>query len=308
MSKSLDALKAFDVTSADVVVWTFKKSQNAKTKLPVFNGHWVDTTGVLDEALKVALVEARAAITEIQEYGLLAQNNEGSALSITLEETYAALVLDQTADPTPRRKVKTLKQLINAAFYVVKLTASGQSIFAVRRTDDSWRTKKAKNALSVVFADDQLTIDKDTRFSLSKYFDFFIVDDTILVLNKGHFESLLSYKEAHIEEFADLQKEPEFLAVFTDLAHLVDYVGVNKIQLRRISAIRQKSHYKNSDFMDRLRAECKALGFNIAFDANGSIIPTPESCRHIFQALLDHRLDSRLSQKIYDVENTADVT
>jgi hypothetical protein len=99
-----------------------------------------------------------------------------------------------------------------------------------------------------------------------------------------------------------------FSGLFTDLQPLVDYVGSNKIQLRRASAIRQKANYKNAQFMQRLRAECGGLGFKIKFDKDGRIVPTSETCRDIFQALLDHRLESRLSQRLYDVENTSDVS
>ena len=60
--------------------------------------------------------------------------------------------------------------------------------------------------------------------------------------------------------------------------------------------------------MKRLREECKALGFNIIFDSEGRIVPTAETCADIFKALLDHRLESRLSQRLYDVENTSAVT
>jgi hypothetical protein len=49
------------------------------------------------------------------------------------------------------------------------------------------------------------------------------------------------------------------------------------------------------------------MNLSIQFDAAGRIIPTVETCRDIFQALLDHRLDSRLSQQLYDVQNTEPV-
>ncbi|MGY2200948.1 hypothetical protein [Pseudomonas gingeri] len=48
------------------------------------------------------------------------------------------------------------------------------------------------------------------------------------------------------------------------------------------------------------------FGLNIPFQADGKIVPTPESCPDIFKALLDHRLKSHFSEKIYDVQNTAE--
>lgn len=305
MHQSLEALHGFDVDQSDVTVWAFKKS--VREQKPVYNGRWVDTTEALDAALREALAARRAEITETMDYGLLAQNNEGSAMTIGMEETFAPFIVDQAGDPTRKRKVKNLKQIANAAFCVVKFVAGQETIYGVRKTDESWRTRTSKGSISVVFGDDQLSLDDRPRFTLSKHFDFFIVSGTILVLQKPRFESLLSYKEAHIEDFGSLRAEPEFSALFTGMQPLVDYVGSNKIQLRRASAIRQKANYKNAEFMQRLRAECAGLGFAIQFDAQGRIVPTPDTCRDIFHALLDHRLESRLSQRLFDVENTAAV-
>jgi len=305
MHPALETLRSFNIAQADLAVWAFKKS--VREQKPVFNGRWVDTTEGLDGALREALQTRRAEVTETMEYGLLAQNNEGSAMTIGVEETYAPFIIDQAGEPTAKRKVKDLKQIANATFYVVKYVSGGEIIYAVRKTDESWRTRTSKGAISVVFGDDQLALDDRPRFTLSKHFDFIIVDKTILVLQKPHFESLLNYKEAHIEEFSSLRAEPEFSGLFTSMQPLVEYVGSNKIQLRRISAIRQKANYRNGVFMQRLRAECAGLGFTIQFDAHGRIVPTPDTCRDIFQALLDHRLESRLSQRLYDVENTAAV-
>ena len=42
------------------------------------------------------------------------------------------------------------------------------------------------------------------------------------------------------------------------------------------------------------------MNLNIAFDDAGKIVATIESGRDIFQALLDHRLESRLTSLMYD--------
>ncbi len=99
----------------------------------------------------------------------------------------------------------------------------------------------------------------------------------------------------------------EFSRIFSNVATITEFVGTNKIQLRRAIAIREKGHFRNPAFMENLRTQCTALGLGIIFDDEGRIVPTPDSCRDIFQALLDHRLDSRLSNQLYDVQNTEPV-
>lgn len=296
----LDDLQAFDVAGSTVGVWTFKKSFPTGQP-PVFSGRWIDVDNRLSVALRQALSSVRDGITETHPFGLLAQVNESSALILEADETHAPAIVVQTRDPTPNRKVKKLKEINNSIFYVVKFVADGQVLHAVRKTDNTWRSQKG---LNVLYTDEGLTLDTTPRFSMSPYFDFLIHNGTVFVLEKGRFESVLSYKEAHATEFADLQAEPEFANVFADVGPLVTFVGSNKIHLRRACAIRERGNFRDADFMARLREEHAELGFVFTFDDEGRFVCTEANCLDIIKALLDHRLDSRLSRRIYDVENT----
>jgi hypothetical protein len=300
---ALQTLKAFDIQAADVTVWAVKKSGGIAGTPPIYTARWIQIDPNLADALKKAVQTARNGVDEIKDYGLLAQNNEASALLIAADETNAPLLRAACADPTAQRKVKVLKEISNSALYVIKLVVDGNALMAVRRTDPSWKSKISTSFVTAVFADNILTLDERPRFSISNAVDFFVVDADVLVLNKGNFESLLNYREAHVEDFGVLQEEQAFIDIFTALPELVAYVGTNKLQLRRASAIKTMGHYRNADFMDRLRREAAGLHLNITFDDAGRIVPTPNSCRDIFQAILDHRLDSRLSQTIYDVDD-----
>jgi hypothetical protein len=304
---ALAALKAFGVDGADVTVWVVKKSGGLKDAPPIFTARWVETDPRLDAALKEVVARVRGGIEEVRDYGLLSQNNEASALSIGLNETHAPLVIARCSDPTPDRRATRPNDLINSDFYLVKLVAGGQTLLAFRKTDRSWKSKSARGIFNAIYADEILTLDDNPRFSLSNFVDLFVIGAEIFVLDKAAFESLLNYKQAHVEDFAALQREPAFAALFTQTDELTAFVGANKIQLRRASAIKAKGYYKDPEFMKRLRAEAAALHLNIEFDDTGKILPTAESCRDIFQALLDHRLDSRLSTNIYDVEDAAKI-
>ena len=306
MPDALAGFKAFDVAGSELTLWVFKKS-GAPGAQPVFTGRWVETTEELDTALKGAVAEALGGIAELINYDLLAQNNEASALELTAAETHAPSVLEACADATARRKVKNLKEIQNSDFYAVRLVAWDKTLLAVRKTDSSWGSKRSVSLSDVVFVDNKLTLDNRPRFSVSKRIDFIVLDDTLAILSKANFESVLSYKEAHAKDFGELRAEEDFLDLFTETDTLSAFVGLNKIHLRRASAIRSKGHYKDAAFMTNLRSEAKGLGFSIAFDKDGRIIPSPESCKDIFRALLDHRLASRLSKGLYDVESAAPV-
>lgn len=309
MPSSLETLQAFDIQNSEVKVWTFKKTQYTGVPAPTFTGHWVDTSGDLDQAIRDALISERERITEVLDYSILAQNNESSALSIKLDETHAELILEKTVDEIQDKKVKNLKEINNTAFYVLKIVdTNGNKIFGVRKTDDSWRAKKLAGVISAIFSDDGLDLNEERSFNISSHVDFFIVNDEILISGKQNFESILSYKQAHLEDFKQLTVEPDFSEIFSETTTIADYVGENKIRLRRALAIKQKGHYKDPIFMGNLRNNFSDFGLILEFDVANKLVVTMETCGDVFTALLDHRLKSPFSQNIYDVQDTASVT
>jgi len=293
-------LQDFDVTNATVQVWLFKKTMALDGGLR-FTGRWVGTDANLEQALRAAIADKRASILEVNAYSLLAAASDGIALHIDALETQAGAIAAEAANPVPGRKVNELKQVQNTKFYVAKLVNGDQVVHAVRKTDASWQSKKVHNILSVFFSDDQLGLNENPAFNISRDVDFFIIGDDVVILNKAAFESILSYKEAHAHDFQKLQEEADFSSLFSTLDPLVTFISTNKLQLRRACAIRQKGYYRDPGFMRRLRERYGECKLNLKFDDQGRIVPTPECCADIIRALLDHRLSSLFSEKNYDV-------
>lgn len=299
-------LNDFSIDNSEVTLWTFKK-QSPRAAPPKFNGHWVHTTPEMDAELRSIILQQRNSITEQSAYSLLAQPNESSALNISQDETHVGLILDQIGAELNNRRIRDVKTLRNCLFYVIKLVHDGNVIFAIRKTDQSWRSITAKNMVTALFSDAQLDVTADEDFRIQRNVDFFCLDDEILVRNKANFESVLNYKAAHERDYATMCSEADFVATFDDLSVLTDFIGSNKIQLRRMSAIRQKGFYADPIFMENLKNRCGEFGLTINFDDQGKIIPTPDTCRDIIAALLDHRLRSGFSGNVYDVPDTVRV-
>lgn len=300
---ALEELRNVNFDEAEITLWVFKKP-SAREGSVRFSGAWVETHEGVDAALREVLTIQRARIEEVEPYGLLAQNNEGSALSIPLIETHAGLAIGVAAEHSDTKRAKSIKKLRPAEFYVIKIVFNGQIFFAFKKADKSWKTKKS---VSIHFSDETLKIDPTPSLDLSPSIDFFVAGDEILILNKANFESVLMYREAHENAFEELKAEAEFTGIFASIDHIDTYVGSNKIQLRRANAIQQKGHYKDIEFMDRLRERYADFNLTINFDEDGKIVPCEETCRDIFQALLDHRLSSAFSESIYDVPNATKV-
>lgn len=303
----LDDLKAFDVDAAEVSLWLFRGPRGAASQPPRYTARWVQTTVAVDGVLKEVFKVERGRITEPNRYDLLAETNGSSGLTLATDETHAGLITGLVSAATPNRRADSPDQLHNTAFYVIKLTLGDDVAYAVRRTSSSWQTKRAISASTFIFRENRLALEANPSFEIERKIDFFILDDELLILNKANFESTLRYKQAHAEDFIALQQEPSFTGLFVDVAPLVQHVGVNKIQLRRMCAIHERKHYRNVAFMTRVRDHHAKYGFTLQFDAHGKLIVTPETAAQIITALLDHRLASGFSDNIYDVPSTTQV-
>jgi Kiwa KwaB-like protein len=304
---ALADLKAFNLNDATASLWVFRGPTGPIGQPPSYTGRWVETEDDVDVALKQIVEAERGRIEETIEYGLLAQNNEASALTIATDETHAGLLIAAVGAETDLRRVRKSGDLDNAKFYVIKLVHEDTVIYAIKRTEKGWTTKRSRSVRSLFYVENRLTLDPRPHFEIESTIDFFLVGAEVLILNKGRFESILRYKEAHRDDFVSLQAEPEFAGVFVNLGPLIAHIGENKIQLRRASAIRQKGHYRDAEFMTRLREQHAQFGLSIQFDGEGRIIATPETCAEIITALLDHRLASGFSRRVYDVPSATPV-
>jgi hypothetical protein len=303
----LDDLKSFNIADATVSLWVFKSPRGSADEPPIYTGHWVEITDGVIAALKETANNERNRIEEIFAYNLLAQNNETSALSIQKVDTNAGILTTAVSAETASKRVSKQKQLLNSTFYVIKLVHENSLLYAVRRTTSAWKTKRALSALSLLFIEDRLDVDERPHFDLEKSIDFFIFNDNLIILSKGHFESVLRYKEAHAADFLELQAEPAFANLFVDMGPLIEHVGVNKIRLRRVSALRQEGNYRDPAFMTLFRELHAEYGFTIQFDESGKMVVTPETGSEVLTALLDHRLRSAFSKRVYDVPSAIPV-
>ncbi len=304
---TLTDLRALDLAQAQVNLWTVKGPTGPIAAEPVYSAKWVETTDDLDDTLKAIFAEQLERIDEVLPYGLLAQNNESSALQLPADETHMATLMAAIAAETAQLKVTKTSHLSNSKFYVAKIIIGDRVIYAVKMAAKSWKTRQSRSVRSAIFQDQVLTVDERPHFELSRSFDFIVANGDILIISKVRFESILRYREAQQEAFDELQNDPDFRSLFVDIAPLVAHVGSNKIQLRRMCAVADKGHFRDSAFMNRLRTLQAEYGLAIMFDDDGLIIASPQTCSEIITALLDHRLKSGFSTLVYDVQDTTPV-
>ncbi|WP_110630953.1 Kiwa anti-phage protein KwaB-like domain-containing protein [Salinicola salarius] len=308
MSEDFESLKAFDVNNANVHLWIFKTGQDATNKdLPRYTGRWIETGENLDLGLSQVVQSEIDRVSEVSPYDILAQTNENSALTIPYEETHVGLIIDACEEQNDKNKIKKVKHIENAVFYVAKFVKDGRAIYGIKKTPSEWKNINRRNFFSVHFTGEELEVEDSDTFSLQKKFDILVCNNTVFALQKNNCESILRYKQAHLANFNQLNNDMNFVDLFNDVGPIKKYVGNNKIHLRRAAAIQQKGYYKDSGFIESLINNKDRLRLNIEVDDNNKIVVTDDVCRDIFQALLDHRLISHYQDKVYDVQHTEDV-
>ncbi|WP_305404626.1 DUF4868 domain-containing protein [Photobacterium leiognathi] len=297
-----NALKEFDFTNADTYLWVFKESKSA-TK---FRTKYVQTENELNKDLKRFICNEVNRITEHSPYTYISQTNENSCLTIPFDSTDFTLLKLQIDLPEVDHRVKDISELVGAKGYVVKFMKDDTVVYAVKKSTSTWKTSYPKKFVNMVFKNGELKGVENNAFSIEKNFDFYVINNTAFIANKKGFESSMKHKEEYIKAFDTLKENPGFSSLFSDLTSVVEYVGSNSIQLRRMAVIEEKGIYKQENFINNLITVNKKRKWGINFD-NDKIIPCNNTVKVILQVLLDHRLISEITDHIYDVPDAKQV-
>lgn len=302
--QALDALHQFDMEAARLSVWTFKKSQSRAGR---FKAQSVVATPELIAELKDIASARVGRCAEAENYDLITQINEASCLFLEADETLFPQLQEVVDQPPEEHLIDNFSDLQGSLGYVVRLAHGDDVLYCVSRLPSDWQVKKRKQRINLILHENRLDLADDETFTISKTFDFFVLNENILVVNRPSFESLLEYKQTYISSFAELQADAAFQGVFSDMALLIEHVGTNTMHLRRMAVVQERAFYSSAPFMDKLREVNQARNWNIGFDADGKIVPSPESVRTIIQVLLNHRLHSEMTGDDFDVPSASPV-
>ena len=174
--------------------------------------------------------------------------------------------------------VKNVKQLNNAAGYVLRLRHGASVIYCVKKANADWATRKKKGMMNIFFTEAGLDIMDSPSFSIARSFDFFVVGENVFITNKPAFESLLSHNDTYEEAYVALKQEPGFSAAIANLAVFDAFIGKNATHLRRMAVIKARGYYNNLNYMTRLREINALRGWGIQFDEQGRIEATQKRC------------------------------
>ncbi|MBZ4040440.1 Kiwa anti-phage protein KwaB-like domain-containing protein [Novilysobacter selenitireducens] len=290
--------RKFDYDNATIQLWVFKKSSTSAK----FRAWHVRTDSDIEDLFRSAIKNETSRITEHAPYSPLSQPNESSCLVHPLESSEGLIaLLDKVDSPEAESSDAELKHLKGATGYLVKFQSGGNTVYGIRKTAPSWRPTIRKSLINAVFKNGELSATPDESFSFDQHFDFYCLNETILVSSKRAYESTMSDKKAYERSFQNLTLDPQFSDLFSDIAPLKAYVGTNAMQLRRITVIQQKGLYLRPNFSSRLNTVSSARNWGLNFDSNNKLVVCEQTARTIMQVLLDHRLLSEITDTTYDV-------
>jgi hypothetical protein len=306
VAQDLQAFGQFNIGQAVASLWVFKK-RPATGQVNPFTAVSVVMSETLRDQLKALASGYQASHTSHEEYSLLSQPGEGSFLSKASEQTLFQSLKQLIDQPLEECLLRNVKQLNNAAGYILRLRHGESIVYCVKKASSDWGTRKKKGVMNIVFNGAGLDIVENPSFSISRSFDFFVAGSSVLMVNKAAFESVLSHKDTYEEAYAELKQEQGFATAIADFSVFDAFIGRNATHLRRMAVIKARGYYQNANYMARLREINGLRNWGIQFDAEGRIVATPETMRDILHILLDHRLRSELSDNEYDVPSTTPV-
>ncbi|MDO4695937.1 MAG: DUF4868 domain-containing protein [Neisseria sp.] len=161
--------------------------------------------------------------------------------------------------------------------------------------------KFGNSFINAIFENGELSATPEETFSFDEYFDFYCMNQAIFIKSKRAYESATSDKKSYQRNFDSLSIDPSFTDIFDDIQPLKAYVGTNAIQLRRMTVIQDKALYLQPDFLIKVNQINTNRNFGLNFSENGKLIICNNTVKTIIQILLDHRLLSEITEKIYDV-------
>ncbi|MGL4574346.1 MAG: Kiwa anti-phage protein KwaB-like domain-containing protein [Burkholderiaceae bacterium] len=248
-------------------------------------------------------------ITEFESYSYLAETNENSCLASLLEGSDFEYLKARVDRPEPDCRVQSIKDLKNAEGYVVKFVHNNQTVYAVKRSTSNWKTSYLKTHINIIFRNGELSAAENDAFAIEKNFDFYAYETAIFIASKRAFESAMKYRASYEQAFVTLRGTTVFSSLFTDMQPLIDYVGTNSIQLRRMAQIEKRALFNNPEFLRAIQTVNAQRGWGLNFDPQTQrLIPCEQTIKTIMQVLLDHRLLSEVTKFVYDVPNATQIS
>lgn len=297
-------LKESDLSDTEASLAIVKEYRTGTTSH--YQIKYVQTDDPLRMRLREIVTSKILAANAVEDYTFDCPEPEGDQVrSIDSDETNFDLIHEKLSDLNPAVDlIEDEDELVRAKAYLIVLRdEDGIRVVGFKTLPENWKLKREKGLIPLLFKNNRFeNLEDDRIFSISNALDLIAFEDTIFVLSKRDFEKGLNFRDGMIASAGELYDEARALNIFQNIDILIDRVGSNIRYLRKIAIIKNLGHFRDPEFMAKMREVVGEKGWAIEFDGE-QIIVSEETLDDILTILQNKRLHSEITDNDFDVEH-----
>jgi len=240
----------------------------------------------------------------LKDYDFLTADQDQTLLTIEINDTDLAQIIDKIQAAVPPTKIITENDLIGSWSYIARIDfPQKQPLFTVRKVSDSWTTKRVKEKGALMFKKAILyDIGDKELFRIDSKIDFFSHIDDIFICDKKLFEAAMNFRAGMEKNRDNIVAEFSKLQIFKDASQVGSLVGDNLKRLRKLSQVNKSGYFRNSQFLADMQRISKIEQWTIKFDQNGQIVVDEDTIETVLTVLNNDRLKSPINKEGFDVD------
>lgn len=301
-------LKALNLNRTEVslaVVKEYKVDRVSK-----YNIRYVPIDQRLEARLRNIVISKINNSNHVDEYSFDCPEPEDDQVrAINYSQTDFYRIFEQLSELNPEEDIiEDIDELVNGtkAYLIILRDREGIQVVSFKTIPENWKMKKNKGLIPLLYRENRFEdLDNENVFSISSSVDFFYFNETVFILSKKDFEQGLNFRDGMLAKAEEMYEEVAELNLFVNIEILTTRVGNNQRYLRKIATIKNLGHYRNPQFLTRMREVSLAKSWDIQFE-NDQIIFTEETLDTILSILQNKRLHSELTLEDFDVDGKID--
>ena len=301
-AEHLFALKNVNLTDCPVTFWVVRRSMhNREARYHVLR---MEAEDELRLRLRNLLADHIGSCTHAEEYEYVTGDQDDIAYTVALSETDFAGIKEQVEAGTEADKVESVKDLVGAWGYLIKVDSDPEPVYAFRKASTLWSKAKAKALVNTFWDGERLMVLKEEQvFRVDNRIDFVGFGDRLYILDKRQFEIALNFREGMEQKRDELLQEFHDLGLFHDIEVFRAKIQNNYHLLRKVAAIHKRGYYREATFMQRLLELNEEKGWGLQIDGP-LIVVTDDTIELVLTLIGNDRLKSEINEEEFDIRGS----
>lgn len=299
--KELKDLGLATLNASLAVVREYKKERVSQ-----YTVRYVPIDSKLQKRLRDIVAKHIQESNNVEEYTYdCPEPEEDEVRSMEASATDFHRVFEELVDLDPEEDtIDGVDELVKSKAYMIVLRdKTGIRVVGYKILPENWKLKRSKGLIPLLYTDNRFEdLAQENVFSISNTVDMLYYDEMLFILSKKAFEQGMNFREGMLKNAALLYEEVTEIQLFTDIGLLRERVGNNQRYLKKVATIRNLGHYRNPNFLQRLRDLSLVKGWSIVFE-NEQMVINEANLDDVLTVLQNKRLHSELTDEDFDVNS-----